>query len=1039
MNRQDRTNTQLISEIESLRRRLAELEEAERSLKRTERSLRESEGRFRSLYENAPLAYQSLDENGNILEVNQEWLETLGYSREEVIGKWVGDFLTPPYREKFALYFPQFKAAGEIHGVEFEMLRQDGTRRIVSVDGRIGHDEQGRFKQTHCILHDISEIKLSRDALKESEQRYKAVVDNIEIGISVLNPKLEIVEVNKAFKKYFPQVRPGIGQICYEHYNDPPRSEPCWYCPCVLTLRDGEIHEAITETPTGTEIRNYHIVSSPIKDSDGRVLFVIELAEDITVRKKVQEELDRANREWEQTFNAISDLVMVLDNQHTILHANKAMADAVGMPEQDLIGRHCFELVHGEQKPPEYCPHSQLLADGNEHSAEVAEPLLGGIFEVCVSPLVGKDGQVTGSVHVTRNISERKRAESELQRSNDLLRAIIEAAPTAIIGLDLDGNVQTVWNPAAEKMLGWSAQEAMGQPLPSVPVERREEFGRFRELIRSGKSLDGVEVRRQRRDGSPIDYSIYASPLHDAEGQISGNIAVMVDITERKRQEEKNLLLAAIVEYSDDAIIGKNLDGMITSWNRGAEQIYGWKENEVVGKPITILVPPDRISEVYQFLERIERGEHVEHHETVRLTKDGSEIDLSLTISPIRDAEGKIVGASTVARDITEQKSLQRQLVHAQKMESIAALASGIAHDFNNLLQIVVGYADMLLFQKKPTDPEYEGLHAIRQAGRDGSELAKRILTFGRRLEPNARPVNLNNEILRLEKMLRRTVPKMIQIEILLGERLKTVNADPSQMEQVLLNLVINAQHAMPDGGRLTIETSNVVLGEQYLRTHLAVEPGEYVVMMVSDTGQGMEKEVLERIFEPFYTTKSAREGTGLGLAVVYGIVKSHGGRIICYSEPGKGTTFKIYLPAFVKEIEQDPASPPTIPAFGTETILLVDDEESVRKVGMQILRMAGYNVLTATNGREAIDVYKSKPGKIDLVLLDLIMPEMGGKHCLLELRKINPEIRVVIASGYSVNGPTKDAIEAGAKGFISKPYDMKQVLEVVRKVLDLE
>jgi signal transduction histidine kinase/ActR/RegA family two-component response regulator len=429
----------------------------------------------------------------------------------------------------------------------------------------------------------------------------------------------------------------------------------------------------------------------------------------------------------------------------------------------------------------------------------------------------------------------------------------------------------------------------------------------------------------------------------------------------------------------------------------------------------------------------------VKDYEVKLRKRDGTGADCLTTASVQFAGDGSIVGYRGIMRDLTVHKSLQKQLLQAQKMESLGTLAGGIAHDFNNLLQIMIGYSDMLLFNKKPSDREYEGLHAIRQAGRDGAELAKRILAFSRRLEPNAFPVNLNNEIARVQKMLERTISKMIRIEILLADNLQTVNADPSQIEQMLLNLVVNAQHAMPDGGQLTIETANVTLDEDYSRTHLDLKPGRYVLLSVSDTGHGMGKEVLEHIFEPFYTTKGVDEGTGLGLAMVFGIVKSHKGHVICYSEPGAGTTFKIYLPAIVQKIEQDVAVSQQMPAFGTETILLVDDEDSIRKLGKEMLRMAGYKVLTAANGREALETYRSNQDSIAIVLLDLMMPEMGGKQCLAELIKINPRAKVVIASGYSANGPTKDALASGAKGFVGKPYDIRQVLEVIRRILDAQ
>jgi len=348
-----------------------------------------------------------------------------------------------------------------------------------------------------------------------------------------------------------------------------------------------------------------------------------------------------------------------------------------------------------------------------------------------------------------------------------------------------------------------------------------------------------------------------------------------------------------------------------------------------------------------------------------------------------------------------------------------------------------LSYSDILLVGKDKEAPDRRGLLAIRQAARDGGDLVKGLLTFSRKGEISLRPTNLNLEVKRVREMLSRTIPKMIEIELILADDLKTVNADPGQMGQVLLNLAVNARDAMPEGGKFVIETKDVTISEEYSRTHLEVEPGEYVLLIVSDTGHGMEKEVVEHIFEPFFTTKEPDKGTGLGLATVFGIIKSHKGNIMCYSEPGTGTTFKIYLPAMVREVESDVAMTTEMPVFGTETILLVDDEDQIRELGKEMLGTAGYNVLTASNGQEALELYRNEKPEISLVILDLIMPKMGGRVCLDELLEFDSSARVLVASGYSANGPTKEALQAGAKGFISKPFEAKELLRIVRKVLD--
>lgn len=373
-------------------------------------------------------------------------------------------------------------------------------------------------------------------------------------------------------------------------------------------------------------------------------------------------------------------------------------------------------------------------------------------------------------------------------------------------------------------------------------------------------------------------------------------------------------------------------------------------------------------------------------------------------------------------------------------MEAIGILAGGVAHDFNNILQVINGYTQLMMLEKSETDPDHAKLGEIEKAVEHAAQLVRQLLTFSRKAESKTSALDLNREIISVRKILERTLPKMIDIDLHLGRELAPVTADPVQIEQALLNLATNAADAMPDGGTLVIETENVTLSDDYLDTHVGARAGEYVLLSVSDTGQGMDKDIVEHIFEPFFTTKEFGKGTGLGLASVYGIVKSHGGYISCYSEVGQGTTFKLYLPAAQRQkVPEEKTVEEDLPGGGDETILLVDDEEPIRTFASAALRRFGYRVVTGASGEEALEVITRTGEKIALIILDLGMPGMGGQKCLQEIRKNNPSAKVLIASGYTMNGQVKKTMEAGAAGYIGKPYRINVLLRKVREILDLE
>jgi two-component system, cell cycle sensor histidine kinase and response regulator CckA len=388
-------------------------------------------------------------------------------------------------------------------------------------------------------------------------------------------------------------------------------------------------------------------------------------------------------------------------------------------------------------------------------------------------------------------------------------------------------------------------------------------------------------------------------------------------------------------------------------------------------------------------------------------------------------------------RMMNEQKRLEKELQQAQKLGAVATLAGGVAHDFNNLLQSIQGFSEVLLFGKNKDDPSFPVLKRIMAAVNRGGVLTRQLLTYSRKIKSEKRPINLNNHVRQAHQLLQSTIPKMIEIELRLEEGLKMVNADSVQMEQVLMNLAINARDAMPDGGRLVIETANVRLPEKLNETRSGSTSREGVLISVSDTGHGMDKAILEQIFEPFFSTKAPGKGTGLGLSMVHGIVKNHDGRITCRSTPGKGTCFQIYLPAVEPVLEKRPADETRRCQGGNETILLVDDDENIRNTGKEGLENAGYTVRTASGGEMALNVYGQKAEKIHLVLLDLIMPGMGGARCLHELLQTDPGTKVVIISGYSPDDQTMQAIRSSTSGYLRKPYTGDQLLSTVREALD--
>lgn len=497
--------------------------------------------------------------------------------------------------------------------------------------------------------------------------------------------------------------------------------------------------------------------------------------------------------------------------------------------------------------------------------------------------------------------------------------------------------------------------------------------------------------------------------------------------------------LAGIIEYSNEAIVSKTADGIIIGWNHGAERLYGYTAEEMIGQSIAVLFSPDRYQEYQRIIKEVKAGKAMPAFETVRRCKDGNLINVSVGFTPIEARDGGVVSASKHSQDITRIKKLEAQFIEAQKMEVIGHLASGLAHDFNNIIAVILGYTGLISVGLDPGSPLRKYAEQIDLASDRAIGLTRQLLVFSRKQTVLPVVLNLNEVMCDLDKMLRRLVDENIAMTIVPGKDIGHVKADTGYIGQVMMNLVVNARDAMPNGGKLTIATLNVTLDNNYADAHAGVIPGDYVMLSVSDTGTGMTKEVKARLFEAFFTTKPKGKGTGLGLATCQTIVQQCSGHIIVDSEPGKGTTFKIYFPRVNEPLQVTTRPIPAGPLpRGSETLLVVEDEPSVRHLAAGILEAQGYTVLRANNGQDALHVTSGHKGSpIRLVVTDVIMPLMGGKVMAEWLKTTNPDLKILFTSGYMDDAVAQHSLLETGVAFLAKPYTPATLSRKVREMLD--
>jgi PAS domain S-box-containing protein len=649
------------------------------------------------------------------------------------------------------------------------------------------------------------------------------------------------------------------------------------------------------------------------------------------------------------------------------------------------------------------------------------------------TPLRDDAGSLRGGMIVFRDITESKQAEEGLRKERERAAAVMDAVGTLVIVFDRHGLVVS-FNHACELTTGYTAGEVQGRAFWEVLLlpEEAEQVRRSFDGLGGGAAQVQHENYWLTKDGRRrlIAWSC------TAEAGSEYVIGTGVDITERKQTEDELRqaigMLRAVIDTSPLAIVTMDLEGVVKSWNRAAERIFGWHAEEVLGKPFPI-VPAEDEEFFRDNLDRLRRSETIAGVERQRRRRDGAVIDVSLWNAPLKDGAGNVIGAISVIADMTDRKRLEDQFRQSQKMEAVGRLAGGVAHDFNNLLTVISGYTQMLLDGLEEDHPMRSYVEEIVRAGDSAAALTGQLLAFSRRQIVTPQVLDLNALVSGMDNMLHRLIGEDINLAATLAPDLPSVKVDAGQFQQVLMNLAVNARDAMPAGGRITIRTAAEVVDE----SNPDIPPGSYVVLSVSDTGKGMTEETRRRIFEPFFTTKGRGKGTGLGLSTVFGIVKQAGGEISVESQPGRGSTFRIYLPAIDRAVAAGVESElaPELKK-GTETVLVVEDEAGLRKLVREVLQSHGYTVLVAEDFRAALDLSRTHAGPIHLCLTDMIMPGMGGRDLAARLTELRPRLKVLYMSGYTNNVLQQDGTNVAGR-FLQKPFTPESLLAKVRAVLD--
>jgi two-component system, cell cycle sensor histidine kinase and response regulator CckA len=1021
--------------------------------KQTGKLIRESEENFQALVKATTQAVWSEGENARSKSFNDWWLNLTGQNLAELEGwQWL-DALHPDDREDAKTAWSYALEHKTLFDVEYRVRNRNGENRYFAVRGVPVFNQDGSFRQWFGTFTDISERKIAEENLRKSEKRYRLLFeDNPSLMIIYDFDTLQFLDVNEATCLHYGYTREEFLSLKLTDIGSPDDLKAIvnkvTTAPKALTNYGEWQHRKKDGSTIFVETTSHKL---NIEGENSRIVLI----NDVTERKKAEEDLRESEGIFRLFVENVPAAAAMFDRNMNYLAVSQRWMQDFNL-QGNIIGRSHYEIF---PEIPEFWRqiHQRCLAGAVEKCDEdrfVRQDGSVNWLKWEVRPWLNAAGAIGGLIFFSEDITERKKAEDltaqllvQVKSQSQRLNNIIDNVPGNVweIWFEPDASAQHVdfTSDYIETMTGYSTQEWLAEPNFWLKIIHPEDKQRIKRILARGRShgTGGTfEFRWIARDGRIVWVEAHTVIITNDEGKPIGLRGVAMDITERKRAEQEHKKseerYREVVENAHDMIYVRDLEGNYISINQASERITGYPREELLKMNFLQMVAPEYLEQARRMSARKLAGEEAKAYDLEMVAKDGRRIAVEVN-TRVMFQDGIAVGIQGIARDVTERKHLEAQLRQSQKMEAVGQLAGGIAHDFNNLLTAITGYSELTMRTLQSADPLCQNLEEIKRAGDRAAALTRQLLAFSRKQVLQPKVLNLNTVVADLEKMLRRLIGENIDLKTGLGSELWRIKADPGQIEQVIVNLAVNARDAMIRGGKLTIQTRNVLLEEDYATHQLTIIPGAYVMLTISDTGMGMDATTQARIFEPFFTTKEAGRGTGLGLSTVYGIIEQSGGAIRVYSEIGQGTTFKIYLPRVEEAQMPEQAIKNTETPKGAETILLIEDEELVRNLTRKVLESHNYKVLEAPDGGAALLVSDIHTGSIDLLLTDVIMPGISGPEAAARLKRLRPKMKVLYMSGYMDNTIVQQGVVEDGVNLIRKPFSPGGLLQQVREALD--